>query len=148
MSTIATGTVQLSPYLAFDGNCAEVVKFYEKTLDAKIIVMMTIGDSPMAEHVPPADHGRVLNAQLQLPGGAVFMAGDARTDLPYDGIRGVTLSLSYQTVAEGERVFNALSEGGSITMAWSDTFWAKKFGMCTDKYGVEWIINGELLNLG
>jgi PhnB protein len=64
--------------------------------------------------------------------------------IPYEGIKGVTLALNYNTVEEAEDIFNKLAEGGKVTMPFSPTFWAKKFGMLVDKYGVAWVINGEL----
>jgi PhnB protein len=88
-----------------------------------------------------------MNAQLELPGGGLLYAGDAPGHVPYEGIKGVNIALNYDSVEEAEAVFNALAEGGKITMPYSPTFWAKKFGMLVDKFGVSWIINGELTPL-
>ena len=147
MLTTKTGPVELIPYLSFDGNCVEALGFYEKALGGKITFMMTNGQSPMAEHFPPEIHNRVLNAQLELPGGGKLYAGDAMANVPYAGISGISLALDYGTVEDGEKAFNALSEGGTVSMAWSPTFWAKMFGMVDDKYGVSWLVNGEMTPL-
>ena len=63
--------------------------------------------------------------------------------MPYEGIKGVAIAVDYATVAEAESVFAALSEGGKVTMPMSPAFWAKRFGMCTDRFGTPWIVNGE-----
>jgi PhnB protein len=106
---------------------------------------MTNGESPMAEHFPPDTHGRVLHARLALPGGGVLMAGDCPGHLPYEGVKGVTLTLNYETVAEANRAFDALAAGGTVTMPMQPAFWARSWGMLVDRFGTPWIVNGELL---
>ncbi len=144
MSAAQTTSLQPIPYLGFNGNCAEAMRYYEQVLGGKITLMMTGGQSPMAAQIPPEFADRIMHARLELPGGGLLYAGDAPAHLPYEGIKGVTLALNYNTVEEAEAIFNALAQGGQVTMPFSPTFWAKKFGMLTDKYGVAWIINGEL----
>ena len=102
-------------YLGFDGNCADAMRFYERALSGKLEVLMSNGASPIAAHCPPDTHDRILHARLALPGGGVLMAGDCPGSMPYEGIKGVSLTLNYDTSAEAERVFNALAEGGSVT---------------------------------
>jgi PhnB protein len=147
MPSTKTTKLQPIPYLGFDGNCAEAMRFYEKVLGGSIKVMMSGAQSPMADKMPKEFANRILNAQLELPGGGFLFAGDAPPHVPYEGIKGVTLALNYNTVEEAESIFNALAEGGKVTLPFSPTFWAVKFGMLVDKYGVPWIINGELLPL-
>lgn len=147
MFTANAGSFQLCPYIHFNGNCAEAIGFYEKALGAKVVFVMTNGQSPMAEHFPPEIHNLILNAELDLPGGSKLYAGDAMANVPYEGIRGISLALNFDTIEEGEKAFNALSEGGTVTMAWSPTFWSKMFGMADDKYGVSWLVNGEMTPL-
>ncbi len=132
-------------YLGFDGTCADAMRFYERALQGKLEVLMTHGASPMAAHCSPETHDRILHARLILPGGGVLMAGDCRGNMPYEGIKGVSMTLNYDTIAEAERAFNALAEGGQVTMAMQPTFWAKTWGMLVDRYGTPWIVNGELL---
>jgi len=147
VSSSKTTTLQPIAYLAFDGNCAEAMRYYEKVLGGTIRVMMSAAQSPIADKMPKEFAHRILNAQLELPGGGFLYAGDTPPHIPYEGIKGVTLALNYATVEEAESVFNKLAEGGKVTMPFSPTFWAKKFGMLVDKYGVAWVINGELLPL-
>lgn len=147
MTTTKTSPLFPIPYLGFDGNCAEAMRFYERVLGGKITVMMTGAQSPMADQMSKEFADRVMNAQLLLPGGGLLYAGDAPPHVPYQGIKGVNITLNFDTVEEAESIFNALAEGGKVTMPYSPTFWAKKFGMLIDKFGVSWIINGELTPL-
>ncbi|MGE3771526.1 MAG: VOC family protein [Gammaproteobacteria bacterium] len=134
------------PYLFFDGNCAEAMQFHADALGGKLESLVRGRDSPLAEQL----EGRldlVLHAHVSLPGGGAFFGGDAGCGAaPYEGIKGVTLTLNYATVAEAERAFATLSVGGKVTMPLQPTFWAKIWAMFVDRYGTPWMINGELLS--
>lgn len=132
-------------YLAFDGNCAEAMRFYERALGGKLEMLMSGADSPMAAQIPKEHAHRILHARLALPGGGILFAGDAPAHVPYEGIKGVSLTLNYDTVAEARRVFDALAAGGRVTMPMQPAFWAKAWGMLVDRFGAPWIVNGELL---
>jgi PhnB protein len=84
-----------------------------------------------------------LHASLALDGNGHLYAGDSPQNMPYEGIKGVALTLNYDTVEQAQRVFDALAEGGKVTMPLQPTFWAKTWGMLIDKFGTPWIINGE-----
>lgn len=144
MPSTSTSHLQPIPYLSFNGNCSEAMRYYEKVLGGKINVMMSGGQSPMADQIPKEFADRIMNAQLELPGGNFLYAGDCPNHMPYEGIKGVSLVLNFDRVEEAEAIFNTLADGGQVTMPFSPTFWAKKFGMLIDKFGVAWIINGEL----
>jgi len=134
------------PYLSFDGTCAAAMQFYAEALQGELVQLLRAGDSPLAEHFPDTPEA-VVHARVVLPGGGVLMAGDAACGgAPYVGIKGVTLTLNYDTVAEAERAFHALAAGAEVVMPLQPTFWAKIWGMLTDRYGTPWIVNGELLN--
>jgi len=75
----------------------------------------------------------------------MLYAGDAPAHLPYEGIKGVSITLDYASTAEAERVFATLAEGGQVTMPMQGAFWAKRWGMLIDKFGTPWIVNGELI---
>ena len=130
-------------YLAFDGNCAEAVRFYEQALGGKLEVLMSGAESPIAEHMPKEFAHRILHARLVLPGGGMLYAGDAPAHVPYEGIKGVSIAVDYDSVATAEKVFSALAEGGRVTMPMQSAFWAKRWGMLVDKFGTPWIVNGE-----
>jgi PhnB protein len=136
---------QAIAYLAFNGNCAEAMRFYEKALNAKLEVLMSGADSPMAEQIPKESAHRILHARLALPGGGMLYAGDCPENMPYDGIKGVSIALDYATTAEAEKVFAALAEGGKVGMPMQAAFWAKRWGMLVDRFGTPWIVNGELI---
>lgn len=138
---------QAIAYLAFDGNCAEAMRHYERALGGKLEVLMSGADSPMKDQMPKEFQHRIMHARLALPGGGMLFAGDAPGNLPYEGIKGVSIAVDYPTVAEAEKVFDALAAGGKVTMPMQATFWAKRFGMLTDKFGTPWIVNGEPIPL-
>ena len=138
--------LQPIPYLAFDGDCAEAMAFYQQVLGGEL-GLMTGANSPMADQIPPDQRHRVLHARLDLGQGMLLYGGDAPVNMAYQGVHGVSIALNFDQVAKAEQVFNALAEGGEVTMAFSDTFWAKKFGMLTDRYGCHWIINGEMRDM-
>jgi PhnB protein len=131
---------QLNAYLTFDGNCAEAMRFYERILGGKLDIM-TFGQSPMSDQMPPGSGDRVMHARLTLDGG-VLMASDSMPGQPFDGIRGCGLALNYPQAADARRIFDALAEGGRVTMPPEKTFWAELFGMVVDRFGTPWLING------
>lgn len=138
---------QTIPYLAFDGNCAEAMRFYAKVLQGKL-EMLTFGQSLMAERTPPDAMNRVMHARLALQGNGSLYAGDCPPGMPYRGIHGASIALNYDAVGPAEGVFNALAaDGGSVTMPFGPTFWAKGFGMVTDRFGCPWIVNGEMIDV-
>lgn len=132
------------PYLAFNGNCAEAMRHYERVLGGKLEILMSGADSPMAAQIPKEFAQRILHARLALPDGGYLYAGDAPANVPYEGIKGVSIALSYDTTAQAQKIFDALAAGGKVTMPMQPAFWAKAFGMLVDKFGTAWIINGEL----
>ena len=138
--------LQPIPYLAFDGNCAEAMRFYAKVLDGKLD-LMTFGQSPMADQTPKAAVNRIMHARLTLSGNGSLYAGDCPPQMTYQGIHGVSIALNFDTVEKAQQIFDALAEGGMVTMPFSDTFWAKKFGMARDRFGCHWIVNGELIDI-
>ena len=138
---------QAIAYLGFDGTCAEAMRFYEKALRGKLELMMSGADSPMADQMPKESAHRIMHARLVLPGGGKLYAGDAPQHVPYEGIKGVAITLDYDSVGEAERVFAALAAGGRVTMPMQPAFWAKRWGMLVDRFGTPWIVNGEEIAL-
>jgi PhnB protein len=136
--------LQPIPYLAFNGTCAEAMRFYERSLGGTLELLLTNADSPFATQTPKEHADRIIHARLALPGGGMLFAGDCPPQMPYTGIHGVGLTLAFDTVAQATTTFNALAEGGKITAGLQPMFWANIWGMLTDKFGTPWIINGEL----
>jgi PhnB protein len=135
---------KIDTYLFFDGNCAEATRFYQRTLGGKLD-LMTHAESPMKDQIPPGSGDRIMHARLDLDG-RFLMASDAMVGHPYEGMHGFSLSLIYETVAEAQSVFAALSEGGQVRMPLQKTFWAEAFGMFTDRFGTPWMINAGMIN--
>lgn len=131
--------MQVSTYLNFNGQCEAALKFYEQVLGAKVLFKMTWGESPMANELPAAAHGLIMHASLAI-GNDQIMGADSPPGR-YQKPAGMNVSLHVQDAAEGERVFNALSAGGEVTMPFAKTFWSPGFGMCVDKFGIPWMVN-------
>lgn len=139
--------LQPIPYLSFNGNCEEAMQFYEKVLSGQLAPMVRFSDMPCPSDAPAMDAARgklVAHARLMLEGGGMLFAGDCPPSMPYEGVKGVSMTISYDTVEQAQQVFGALSEGGTVTMPMKDMFWAHAAGMCLDKYGVSWSVNGAL----
>lgn len=133
----------MQPYLTFDGNAAEALAFYASCLGGDIIASHTFGQIPAGEQpLPPGSDQRLMHGHL-VADGLHLMASDILPGMPFDGHKGFSLSVQRQSVAEGEQVFQALGAGGTVTMPFAPTFWAKGFGMLTDKFGVPWMVNVE-----
>ena len=132
---------QIDAYMIFNGNCADAMRFYERTLGAKLGMMMTHAESPMAGQTPPGSENRIMHARLDLDG-RLLMASDSMPGHPYHGMHGFSLSLMYPTADAGRAMFDALSAGGQVTMPYQKTFWAEGFGMLVDRFGTPWMVNG------
>jgi PhnB protein len=131
--------MQINPYLNFDGTCREAFTFYAGLFGGEIGMMMTWGESPMAGEMPPEMRDRVMHVSLSL-GPTTLMGSDAPPDR-FQPAQGIWVSLSLDDEAEAERLFAGLSDGGSVAMALEPTFWAKRFGMVTDRFGTPWMLN-------
>jgi PhnB protein len=133
--------MQLNPYLTFNGQCEAAFKFYENALNGKIEMIMSHKDSPAAAQTPPAMRDKIMHARMNI-GGMVLMGSDAPPN-GFEGIKGFSVSLSVDTPSEAERIFKTLSDKGSVRMPLEKTFWAVRFGMLVDQFGVPWMINCE-----
>jgi PhnB protein len=131
--------MRLVPYLAFNGQCADAFRFYEKVLGGKLERLMTFGDMPEEEKVPPGMEDRIVHARL-LVGDAVLMGGDTPSEY-FKPPQGFCVNIWVDEVAEGERIFAELSKGGVVTMPMGETFWADRFGMVIDRFGTPWMVN-------
>jgi PhnB protein len=133
--------MQINPYLFFDGRCEEAFQFYAKLFGAKITGMMQFEGSPAAEHVPQDWHSKIMHASLDI-GGMTLMGADIAPD-HYAEPKGFSVSLSIHKIADVERIFQALAGNGKVRMPLQQTFWAARFGMVTDRFGIPWMVNCE-----
>jgi len=131
--------MELTPYLLFDGTCAEAFKFYEKCLEGQLIAMFTHGESPMGDQTTPELRDKIMHAALKV-GDAMILGSDVPSGM-YQRPQGFSVSLSIDDVARGERIFAALAEGGQVRMPLQATFWAKSFGDVVDRFGTPWMIS-------
>lgn len=133
--------MQLNPYIFFNGDCEAAFNFYAKVLGGEIKMMMKHGGTPASEHVSPDWQDKILHARLEI-GEWVLMASDAPPDQS-EKPGGFYINLQIKEPAEAERLYNALVENGSAIMPIAQTFWATRFAMLKDQFGIPWMINCE-----
>ena len=129
-------------YLNFNGNTREALEFYAYALGGKLAFIQTFGESPFKDQMPPEHHGRVLHARVEA-GDAAILASDSHPAMGWAGNHGFAVALLFDKPEEVDPVFNRLAEGGKVDMPVDKTFWSARFGMCTDKFGIPWILNCE-----
>ncbi|MGZ5121762.1 MAG: VOC family protein [Burkholderiales bacterium] len=133
--------MQINPYLLFNGQCEAAFKFYERVLGGKIDAMMTHAGTPAEAHVPPEWRNKIIHARLVV-GDEVLMGSDAPPDR-FQKPQGFSVSIQINKPADAERIFKALAENGTVQMPFEQTFWAFRFGMCGDRFGIPWMVNCE-----
>jgi PhnB protein len=131
--------MKMHAYLMFDGQCEAAFNRYAEVFGGKL-EMMRYADSPEDMEVPAEYLQRVMHVCLTV-GDQLLMASDNLPQYPYEGIKGCSVSLQVDNVPEAERLYEALSAGGSVQMELQATFWATRFAMLTDRFGVSWMIN-------
>ncbi|HKA74410.1 MAG TPA: VOC family protein [Xanthobacteraceae bacterium] len=131
--------MQVNPYLMFNGTCEAAFKFYEKVLGGKIEAMIPHKGSPAEGHVPPEWKDKIMHARLAI-GDRVLMGSDAPPG-HFEQPKGFSVTVNPTDPAEADRIFGALSEKGTTTMPIQETFWAARFGMCVDRFGIPWMVN-------
>lgn len=133
--------MQLNPYVTFNGQCEAAFKFYEQVLGGKITFSMTWGEMPGPDQFPAEMDKLIMHATLSV-GDHVLMGADIPPD-QYQQPKGMNVSLHPKGIAEGERIFNALAEDGTVQMPFEKTFWSPGFGMCIDRFGIPWMVSCE-----
>jgi len=131
---------QMTPYLFFNGQSEAALNFYQQALGAEIISMMRFSESPepMPEGaVPEGYDNKIMHAEFKIGDNILFASDGCGPDETSSGFR---LNLTVSSQAEAERMFAALSEGGSVDMPLGPTFWAPCFGMVTDKFNLGWML--------
>ena len=131
----------LNTYVNYGGNCEEAVRYYEKHLGAKILMMMKFGDAPDQSQIPPNMKNGVMHARITI-GDTFLMVSDAPPER-WQPMRSAYLSLSVNSNGEAESVHAALADGGEVFMPMAETFFAFRFSMLRDKFGANWMIIHE-----
>ena len=131
----------IHPYLFFTGTCRQAMTRYHEVLGGQLDVM-TAADMPAGAEPPPGppNPDMVIHAALTLDAGDLLMASDDPTG-DGTGVKGMAVNLTLADPDEATRIFEALAEGGQITMPLGETFWSPRFGMCTDRFGTSWMVN-------
>ncbi len=133
----------LTPYLNFDGTTEEAFTFYAEVLGGQVMGVARFRDFGSMAELPEADLDKVANIGLTLPNGSMLMGTDMLASLGQEFRKGNDFSLHVEAddAAEAQRLFDALSDGGSVSMAPAATEWAEWFGGCTDRFGIEWMVS-------
>ena len=133
--------MNLNPYLSFDGRCEEAFTYYAETLGGTIAGIFKYGGSPMEESVPADWKDKVMHATMTLGKGTIMGADSAPQQ--YQPAQGFSISLEVDKVEEAERAFSALAKEGKILLPLQQTFWAPRFGMLVDRFGIPWMVSCE-----
>jgi PhnB protein len=129
---------ELKPYLFIYGRCEEALEFYKRVFGGSYEAIR-VGDTPVASEMPPGSEKNIMHASFTAEGIA-FFASDGQANKTVDPDAGnISLALSFEDGARGEQIFNALGEGGNVSMPIGPAFWGGRFGIVVDKFGTEWM---------
>jgi len=129
----------VNPYLALKGTSRDAIEFYKTVLDARVLFVQTVGESPMPD-MGPAEN--IMHCTLGI-GDSIIMLSDDPNPQSTVAASNITLAISLDQVDKAKQVFENLSKNGTVTMPMEKTFWAEAFGMVTDQFGIQWAINCE-----
>ena len=133
--------MEVNPYLSFNGDCEEAFLLYERCLGGRMGEIFRYAGSPMADDVPIDWQHKVMHANLTI--GRLVLNGADAAPGTYEAPKGFSLSVQITSTAEAERVFGELASGGTVVMPLQGTFWAARFGVVVDRFGIAWSINCE-----
>ncbi|AOY00496.1 VOC family protein [Jeongeupia sp. USM3] len=139
--------MQVQAYLFYNGNCEEALAFYQKAIGAEVGFLMRYGEAPPEAQCGGTESAaawkdKIMHCNFTV-GETQLMASDGMPDSPPTAMSGCALSIAVDGVEKGRQLFDALADGGSVQMPYQPTFWAKGFGMLTDRFGIGWMINCE-----
>ncbi|HEX9448990.1 MAG TPA: VOC family protein [Dongiaceae bacterium] len=130
--------MQVQPYLSFDGRTEEAIKFYQKTLKAEIVMMLRFKESPDTSMVTPENAEKIMHSTIRV-GDTTFMASDGHCT-GKTSFQGFNMNIMADSEGDAERIFAALGDGGQVQMPMTPTFFADRFGMVVDRFGVSWMV--------
>lgn len=131
--------MQLSTHVHFDGRCEEAFNLYKEILGGEIQAMITHEGTPAENQVPPEWRKKIIHARLVI-GDQVLLGCDTPPS-HYQKPQGFSTSIDVKDPAEAERIFHRLAENGAVRMPIQETFWAIRFGMLVDRFGIPWMVN-------
>jgi len=127
----------VNPYITFKANCRHAIEFYKGALDAQVLFIQKVGDSPMSDMGPPEN---IMHCTIKVGNSTIMMSDDPRPDSAA-GDGNISLAIGLNDPDRAKRIFDNLSEEGSVIMPLGKTYWAEAFGMVTDRFGVRWMVN-------
>jgi Uncharacterized protein conserved in bacteria len=133
--------MHVTTYLSFNGQCEAAFTLYERVLGGRLGPIFRYAGSPMADTVPPEWQNKIMHASLTI-GEHVVMGGDPAPD-SYEEPKGFSLSINMKSAPEADRIFRELATDGRVLVPLEKTFWAERFGMVIDRFGIPWMINCE-----
>ena len=133
----------INPYLNFNGNTEEVFNFYRSVFGGEFITMQRFKDTPDADKISADDREKIMHISLPIGKGNTLMATDMLESMGHklSVENNISLSINAGSKEEADQLFNGLSAGGNIDMPLQDMFWGAYFGMCKDKFGIQWMVN-------
>jgi len=133
----------INPYLNFLGNTEQAFNFYRSVFGGEFTMLQRFKDTAGAGDISPEDQDKIMHISLPIGDGNVLMGTDALESMGQKLIAGNNfyLSISAESEHEADRLFNALSAGGEVTMPLQKTFWGAYFGMLNDAFGIQWMVN-------
>lgn len=135
--------MKVEPYLYFDGRAEEALNFYKEAIGAEILCMMRFNEGPQEMEIPPGTENKIMHAGMQVGDSMIMVSDGMCNESEPAKFSGVSLTISVDDSAKAEKLFSALGNGGQVQMPLSETFFAHKFGMVADKFGVSWMILAE-----
>ena len=129
------------PYLYFGGNCREAFTRYQEIFGGEL-VLLPMSDAPSDEPVPAAQANLIMHAALKIDDNLLMASDDPTTD-SFGPVQGMQVNYSVAGADEAKRVFEALADGGEVTLPIAPTFWSPMFGMCVDRFGTPWMISAD-----
>lgn len=130
----------VNPYIAFKGNCREAIEFYKTALDAQVLFVQTVGDSPMT-NMGPAEN--IMHCTIKVGESTLMMCDDPRPDAAHES-GNISLAIGLNDPERARQIFESLAKDGSVIMPLEKTCWAEAFGMVTDRFGLKWMINCDV----
>ena len=133
--------MQINPYLSFKGDCEAAFSFYGRCFGGTIGAIIRYAGSPMSAQMPPDWQDKVMHGSVTV--GALELMGGDVAPAQYEASKGFALTIATKSTSEAERIFRELAEGGRVTVPLDRTFWAARFGMVVDRFGIPWMVNCE-----
>jgi len=133
--------MQMHPYVNFDGQCEAAFKFYHQYLGGQLGAMFRYAGTSLTDQVPADWQDKVMHGTITI-GGQLLAGADVAPDR-YEEPKGFSLSLQMTSTTEADRIFHMLAKDGTVVMPLEKTFWAARFGVVIDRFGIRWLINCE-----